>query len=451
MGLLEELQDALPGQVAAVGSAQYEARTACYNQAIEPRPLAVISPTDAKALSDAVSIAAAHDTKFDVHLTGHGIADDYSGRLMFTLEAMDTVVIDPAGSARIGAGAVWADVVMAAAKAGLAPPCGSSSGVGAVGYTMGGGLGNLGRKYGYAADNVTAIDLVLADGSQVHATRDENPDLFWGVRGSKSGLGIVTGYDINLFSVPKLFGGTILWPVTQTAAVLRAFARWARTIPDELSTSVAVTRYPDFDGVPDLLRGRTMTALRVAYLGDESSGADLVSPMREVPGIEDDNLRMMPFSETDSIHADPTDPAVAIEWTGLLNELSEHTIEEVSALMNDPMFAANVVEIRLLGGQLDTEPQVANCVDSRGAAFNAFAAVILAPGADPAATAEADRVLTRVAVGFEHDLTGSLMFNFVGNRQRGDQSTSWSTESLARLRSLKAKYDPAGLLPAPFA
>ncbi len=451
MSLVEQLQSALPGQVSLPGSSEYDRRTACYNQVFTPRPVAVVSPTDAAGLSKAVTLASDHDTGFGVHLTGHGIASDYEGRVMFTLDALDTVVIDAAGSAVIGAGAVWADVVAKAAQFGLAPPCGSSSGVGATGYTMGGGIGNLGRRYGYAADNVTAIDLVLADGRQTRATADQYPDLFWGVRGSKSGLGIVTSFEISLFPVPSLFGGSILWPATQTDAVLQAFAQWSRALPDEISTSVAIIRFPDLDDVPAPLRGRTMTALRVAYLGAEADGSDLLAPMRAVPGIEDDNLRMMTFPETDTIHADPTDPATALEWNGLLGGLGEQSIQEVSALMNDPEFGADMVEIRLLGGQLDREPSVANCVGSRGAVFNAFAAAILPPSATHADEDQAGTALDRVAEAFRGDLTQRTMLNFVGARQGSDLTKAWPPESLDRLRALKRQYDPAGLLAAPFA
>jgi FAD/FMN-containing dehydrogenase len=138
----------------------------------------------------------------------------------------------------------------AAAEFGLAGLCGSSSDVGVVGYTLGGGMGSLGRKHGFAADHVTAVEIVTADGRLHRICAESEPELFWAVRGGKGNVGIVTALEMELVPVSSLFGGGIFFAGDDAPALLHRFRQWAPMLPEEVSTSIAILRMPPLDVVP---------------------------------------------------------------------------------------------------------------------------------------------------------------------------------------------------------
>src|SRR3712207_2641319 len=198
--------------------------------------------------------------------------------MMITTRRMQGLFIDPERrTVRVEAGVKWRRVMEAAAEFGLAGLCGSSSDVGVVGYTLGGGHGSLGRRYGFAADNVRAIEIVTADGRQRSLSADSEPELFWAVRGGKGNFGIVTALEIELVPLTGLYAGGIFFAGEDTAALLHTFRRWAPSLPEEVSTSVAIMRLPDFEFVPPPLRGQTAVHFRYAYSGtDFAEGERLV-------------------------------------------------------------------------------------------------------------------------------------------------------------------------------
>ena len=191
------------------GDDGYDAARAGYNVAFQQHPTVVVAAATAADVSEAVRFANDHNLPIVVQATGHGPGAAAAGGLLITTERMNEVTIDPrAATARVGAGVRWQQVIDAAAPHGLAAANGSSPGVGVVGYTLGGGLSPiLGRTRGYAADNVFSIDLVTADGVARTITATSEPDLFWGLRGGKSGFGVVTAIEFRLFPLPNLYAG----------------------------------------------------------------------------------------------------------------------------------------------------------------------------------------------------------------------------------------------------
>ena len=146
--------------------------------------------------------------------------------------------------AQVEAGALWDDVVEAAAVHGLAGLPGSSTKVGVVGYTLGGGFGWLGRRYGLAVHSVLRAEVVTADGELVAASPDEHPDLFWGLKGGTGNLGIVTALEFALHPVRQVYGGNLYYPLDRAADVLRFFAHWSRSAPPELTSAVTFRTFP---------------------------------------------------------------------------------------------------------------------------------------------------------------------------------------------------------------
>src|ERR1700761_3933965 len=188
---------------------------------------------------------------------GHGPTAATDGGLLLTTRRISAVEVDAASrTARLQAGTTWAQVIEAAAPFGLAPLAGAAPSVGAVSYTLGGVLSPLGRRYGFAADHVRAIEVVTADGELRRVTPGTYPDLFWAMRGAGSNFGVVTSLEIDLMTVPDFYGGGLFFPGEARSAVLAAFARCALAAPDSLSLSVAVLTFPDAPVLPPTLRGR---------------------------------------------------------------------------------------------------------------------------------------------------------------------------------------------------
>ncbi len=173
--------------------------------------------------------------------TGHNAAPlgDLGDTLLVKTDAMQQVSIDPvARTGWVAAGACWQQVAEAAGAHGLAGLAGSSPNVGVVGYTIGGGMGWLGRTYGLSANNVESIDLVTADARLVRADGCREPDLFWALRGGGGSFGIVTGLEIRLFPISSVYAGLLWWPADAAAEVLHSWRELIQsTVPDEFTTA----------------------------------------------------------------------------------------------------------------------------------------------------------------------------------------------------------------------
>ena len=273
------------------------------------RPAHVIAAASAEDVVAAVRHAAAERLPVTVRATGHGLPGPVEGGVLVSTRRMDQVSVDPVErTARVRAGVRWGQVVDAAAPHGLAPLNGSAPGVGAVSYTLGGGLGILAREFGYAADHVRSLDVVTADGRLRQVTRESAPDLYWALLGAGHGFGVVTELEIGLVPVRTLYGGSLAFDGRQVdpAVVLRAYEAWTRTVPDGLTSSFAAVPYPDLPALPPHLRGRYVLSVRVAHTG--ADGERLVAPLREIGPVLADSLREMPYTESHTIHSDPDFP-----------------------------------------------------------------------------------------------------------------------------------------------
>lgn len=274
MSSLDGLVARLKGEVFTPEDAGYARELAGFNRIARHRPDVVVVARSAEDVSTAVSFAAREGLPVGAQATGHGIAAPASGGVLVATRRMNAVAVDPlTRTAYVEAGAQWHQVISAAAPHGLAPLNGSSPLVGVVGYTLGGGLGPLGRQFGFAADHVTRIEVVTADGSVRQVTRDRYPELFWALRGGKGNFGIVTGLWFGLMPVRRLYGGGIYFPGERAAQLLRTWRQWTATVPEEMTSSVSLLRLPDVPDVPEFLRGTFAAHVRIAFTGLSGEGS----------------------------------------------------------------------------------------------------------------------------------------------------------------------------------
>jgi FAD/FMN-containing dehydrogenase len=441
---VEGLVDDVRGRVLLPGDGWFDSEVAGFNAAAAHRPAVVVAATSADDIAAAVAWAATRKLPVAVQATGHGHVANLDGGMLIVTRRMRDVSVDPEqGTARVEAGARWAQVIEAAAPHGLAPLSGSTSQVGVVGYCVGGGLPVLGRTYGFAADRVRSLEVVTADGRlrQVDAVRD--PDLFWALRGGKGNFGIVTSMVIDLVPLSTVYGGAIVYPGTEAATVLHAYREWADTLPDETTTAIALMRFPDLPMIPEELRGQFVVNLRVAHAGPADEGAELLAPMRAVAPVIADSVAEIPYTAIDSIHQDPTEPMPVWERGGLLTELSEETVDALLEVAGPgaqtPLF---MVDLRQLGGALAQQPQSANAVAGREGAYSLWTVGVLAPPiADqvPAAGAAVHEAMAKWC-------TGGALLNFLGAVDGPDQVAKvWAPEVHERLLRIKAKVDPLDL------
>jgi FAD/FMN-containing dehydrogenase len=227
-----------------------------------------------------------------------------------------------------------------------------------------------GRRYGYAADHVRTIEVVTADGELRIATEQQNPDLFWAVRGGKGNFGVVTAIEVGLVPVTRIYGGGLYFPAQSTREVLHLYRRWAVGMPDELSSSFLMAVWPDSPELPAPVRGRFALHLRTSYLGPPADGARLVAPLRAVATPLIDTVTDMPYTDVASIHNDLPEPGAYHINNFHLTELDHDTVEailEVAAPGSDGLVG---IEVRHLGGALARTPSVPNAVTARRRRFS---------------------------------------------------------------------------------
>nr|WP_238162832.1 FAD-binding protein [Kribbella capetownensis] len=269
------------------------------------RPDVIFPVTSAAEVEEAVRYAAEHNLRLAVQASGHGLAKGLDGGVLIATGALNGVRVDPGRkTAWIEAGATWRDVIDATAPYGLAPLSGSFPGVGAISYTLGGGLGLMARRYGYAADHVRRIEIVTPDG--VRRDAEDDPELFWAVRGGGGNFGVVTGIEVDLFDVATLYGGSLYFDFVQNLTVLHVWADWTRSVPDQVTSAMALVPLPDIPQVPAPLRGRYVAQVQLAILG--AGGEDLIKPLRAIGEPVLDTVGELPYTESGKIFAEPERP-----------------------------------------------------------------------------------------------------------------------------------------------
>ena len=419
---------------------------AAFNSAVTHRPAVVVAARTASDIAAAVRHAGAEGLRVAVQATGHGASTPSDGTVFVSTKAMQGVHVDRvARRARVEAGVRWRSVIDAAAPHGLAPLSGSSSGVGVVGYTLGGGMGHLARRHGFAADHVRAVELVTADGEVRTVTAESDPELFWAVRGGQSSFGLVAALDVDLVPVPEFFGGAMVFTADAVEKVLHAFSAWAPTLPEEVTTSVALLRLPPLPEVPPPLRGVVSLAVRFGYAGPPERGEALVAPMRRVATPVLDSIGPMPFAAVDGIHMDPTEPMPAVARGGLLRALPEGAVETLLAVAGPGVeVPLAMVELRLMGGALARPAEIPNAVAGRDGAFSVS---VVAPAPPPLAQV-APALATGVVEALAPWSTGTTLVNF-GGSDGAALTRAWAPDVLERLRAVKASVDPDDVFGGP--
>jgi UDP-N-acetylenolpyruvoylglucosamine reductase len=444
---IETLQANLHGELLQPGDEQYNEASTAWNLYAKQHPAFVVMATGADDIVAAVQFAKETNTGIGVMATGHGVGIPCDGGLLINTSKMRGVKIDPvAQTATVEAGALWKDVVPAAYAHGLAGLPGSAPHVGVVGYTLGGGFGYLGRKYGLNAASVTAADIVTADGKLKHVSEHENTELFWALKGTAGNFGIVTSLEFKLYPLTTVYGGSVFYPIEMAKEALTLYTRWSANMPDEITSAFAFVNFPPVPALPEQLRGRSVIVIRGCYCGeDPQHGEELFNPVRKELGNSImDSFRIMQVDEMDKITNDPVDPIGTLQYGCLLSDLSAEAIDTLVKIEGAGSGSPLVfVELRRLGGALTGNSHNMHLMGNGDAQFSMGSS-----GATrtPEMVKEVSAHLSLLADQTRPFQTGETFVNSLEVDPAIDRVRSaYTAADWERLVALKTKYDPTNL------
>jgi FAD/FMN-containing dehydrogenase len=441
--VLSTLPDHFSALVALPGEPGYE-RCAPWNVAATVQPAAVVFATAPHHVAEAVRFAAGHGLRVTVQATGHGATAVGGDTILVLTSAMTECMVDvTARTARVAAGATWQQVIEAAAPYGLAPLCGSAPSVGVVGFLTGAGVGPLARSVGVSSDYVRSFDVVTGAGELLHVTPDQHAELFWGLRGGKATLGIVTAVEIELLPIPEFYGGALYFDGADAPAVLRAWYGWCAGLPENVNTSIALQHLPPLPGVPEPLAGRLTVAVRYAALDDFAEAATLLEPLRAVATPVLDTVAVLPYAAIGAVHADPVDPMPVYEEQTLLRELTSEVVDILLAAAGPGSASVQtIVEVRMLGGAYARQAEHSSAFCHRNAAYAVTTIGVPAEATADLVPAQAGALMRALAPWS----TGGLLPNFAPSADPQRLARVYDEQTRDWLAALADRYDPEGVL-----
>jgi FAD binding domain/Berberine and berberine like len=435
------LRAVLSGRLVLPGDESWDADRQAWNLAVDQRPEMVALPESADDVRALVAFAKQRGLRILMQGTGHGAASvgPLAGTLLVRTSEMRGLHIDAEHRiARAEAGVLLADVVEAASELGLAPLSGSSPDVGVVGFTLGGGIGWLSRRYGLASERVLAIEVVTADGRLVRTDRRTEPELFWALRGGGGSFAAVTAIEFELVPLTRVYAGMMLWPWERAREVLHAWREWTATAPESVTTSARIMQIPAIPDVPEFLRGRGVVVIDGAALGDQFTAEGTLAPLRALEP-EIDTFAMVPPAALCRIHMDPEHPVPGLGDHALLDALAPEAVDRLVDACGpgsgSPLLS---VELRHAGGALARPGSGALGSLPGQYAMYAVGALMAPSMAGPIRVYQA-RAKAALAAG-----TSRRQYPNFADRP-ADPAAFYGEEVHARLMRVKAQLDPDDL------
>ena len=432
----------IDGTIATPTDPDWDEARAGWNLAADQRPAAVAIVENADDVAAVASFAAENGLNIAAQGTGHGagpLAPALDGAILVKTQRMDGIEIEPeSGTARVEAGVLSAELGKAANEHGLVFMPGSSPDVGVIGYTLGGGLSWFGRRHGFACNRVVAIDLVTAAGEARTVDAENDPDLFWALRGGGGSYALVTALHVKLLPLAEAYGGILIFPAEVGADAVRAYRDWAAEAPEEFTSVVRFVTPPPIPDVPEPLRGKPLLTIDGAFIGGKEEGDDLIAPLRAIGEPIMDSFAPMPTAGLSHIHMDPENPVPGIGDGMTLDELSDEAIEAwVGVAGIDSGSPLLLSEIRHVGGALGREDENGGALSKLDAGWVMYSVgMLMTPELGEAIPAHINRIEEAMA---PWGADGAY-FNFSDRPRHVDHILP--AEVCARLREVKAKWDP---------
>ena len=432
---LDRLRRDFGGDIIEPGAAEYA--SASRSVLASGSPAYVLRPESVVDVQAGVRFAASVGLLLSVRGGGHGFAGfgTNDGGVVIDLSKLATVEIidNERHLVRIGGGATWGQVAAVLAPHGLSISSGDTKSVGVGGLTLTGGIGWKVRKYGLALDNVVAAEVVTANGAVVRASAEENPELFWAIRGGGGNFGIVTVFEFVAHPTTDVFYGKIAFPASEAATVLQGWADYLRTAPDEL-TSIANVANP-FAGGP-----QAPVEIHVVFDGDDPAlAAEAIDPIRRLGTVIDDDVALQPYANT---LVDGVTPPPGIQLVTRSAFVDKESVSEVLQILAEVGASQRspFIGVRSVGGAVSRVPDDATAYAHRQAEL-----MFVTTTVGPAPVVEAARPDLEAIWGRLTPHVNGAYANFLATATEDDVAAIYPTETYQRLAAVKRRYDPGNL------
>jgi FAD/FMN-containing dehydrogenase len=427
----DELRAALPGRVLVAGVEGFQTAARPWTTTVTQPVAAVVRAGDAGDIATVVRYAARVGAPVVTQPTGHGASGGVPDAILVRTGELDDIEIDAQRRvARVGAGAAWGRVQAAAARHGLTGLAGSNPVVGVTGYTLGGGMGWFGRKYGWASDAVRAFEVVDADGARRRITTEDDPDLYWALRGGGGDFAVVTAVEFDLFPAPELFGGRTLWPEARIREVFDVFQEITAAAPEGLSVWFQRLQIPD---------APPMVGLDAVYLGDPDRGRALLARLDAIGNPILDRRGVFGPADIGAVTGEPTDPSPSLSRAEQLTDLGDALVE---TLIDEPVAPLANVQIRHLGGAMATARPDGGARGPIAEPYLLYCLGLGLPHLLDAVTARRTALVDAVS----GQISGSKPYTFLTPGETA--SAAFDSATLTRLREIKRARDPHGVIRA---
>jgi len=434
---IEDLRARLRGPLLLAGEQGYDSARRLWNPAFDRKPALIVRCAGAADVRHAVSFSAAHGLLTAVRGGGHSLSGQSGcdGGLVIDVSSMRAIQVDPiTRQARVEAGALLGELDREALAFGLATPVGTVADTGVAGLTLGGGVGRISRRFGLTCDNLTAVELVTADGRWLRASAAENPDLFWALRGGGGNYGVVTSFMFRLHEVAaQMFGGNLTYPLADARQVLRGFADFIAGAPDELYVDV---------GFNSATQGAGTVGFDVCYSGPPADAERVVAPLRRLGKPLKDQLASAPYVKLQgSAFTSGVSPLGSYGRGGLVFGITPALIDTMVDFTGAPEDGLGMW-LQHQGGAISRVQPQDTAYWNRGASHNlgAFAGWNM-----PAADAEHKTDWVRRAWARIEPLTRGQYVNLANTDDRDSRVHAAYGDNYPRLATLKKRYDPSNL------
>ncbi len=425
--------------------AEYDVARRVWNGAIDRYPALIGRCTSADDVARLIGFAVDHDVPVAVRGGGHSVAGfgTCDGGVVIDLSPMSHVVVDATTrTVRVGGGATWGVFDAEAHRFGLATTGGQVSTTGVGGLTLGGGIGWLMRKHGLTCDNVVRMSVVTADGRRVDASADENPELFWALRGGGGNFGVVTEFEFRLHPVKKVLAGVVLHPLERAGEVLAFFRDYAATAPDEVGPFVGFWTPLPSVALPASLRGRPVVAIGACYAGPMEAAERVLAPLRAFGRPPYDDFAGMTYPALQQM-LDGGAPRGMHNYARAeyLDQLSDEAVDVIAGAGGRFTSPLSQLFVAALGGQVARVPDEATAFGHRDAPFVVNALAIWESGDAAPHARWAQTVWSDVAPWS----AGGTYVNFLADEGEARVRNAYGSEKFARLARVKRTFDPDNL------
>lgn len=439
----------LRGRVILPGDGDWDEARRPWNRRVDQRPAAVVEPEDAGDMAVVAAFAGRYGLRVTAQSSGHGAGGDLADTILLRTGRMRELTIDPDRErAVVGAGIRATDLMTALSPHGLAASVGSASDAGFAGYAMFGGVGVLGRTLGFAAHQITAAEVITADGSRLRCDAVDHSDLWWALRGGGGGFALVSRLEVRLARLPALCGGQIVWPLEAAPEVLSAWRAWTDGLPPEMSSMFVVAQLPPFPEVPEPLRGRRVTVVIACHAGPASEAEGLLRPLIRAAAPLFSSCRPLAPADLATLNGAPATAIPVRLHSELLDDLPDAAVNaflrHAGPESDAPLLAA---ELRHLGGAFARPRDDGGAIGHTSARYmTELVSITPTPDADAGAR-DWQRAMTGALAPWT---TGMVLPSFADPAAPADTGRAYPPETLRRLADVKRRYDPGNVLRATF-